>query len=99
MQIDAQLVRDLFACCRKMQQELHFINGQCLAISTFDDKKEMRDRCVGNIAGMTNYIYNGATGFPDVAKTLAAARVELEGQGEWRAFSDYIGFKQEGGEG
>lgn len=97
MQIDAQLVRDLFACCRKMQHELHFINGQAFALKELQDPK-MREKCIENIEGMTEFIYKGADGFPSVAKTLEDARAELQRQGEWRAWSDYVGFrKTEGG--
>lgn len=97
MQIDAQLVRDLFACCRKMQRELHFINCQALALKEFQDPK-MREKCIENIEGMTEFIYSGADGFPSVVKTLECARDELKRQGEWWTWSDYVGFrKTEGG--
>lgn len=93
MQIDAQLVRDLFACCRKMQQALHFINGQALALELFHDDKEKVKLIKGNIEKMTMFIYDGEAGFPDVAKTLEMTRGELEAQNEWMSFSDYVGFR------
>lgn len=99
MQVDAALIRDLFAACRKMQRDLHFINGQALTVASFlESNPALARKAISNIDGMTNYIYSGAEGFPDVAKTLEATREVLKGAGEWMPFSDYVGFRPPEGE-
>lgn len=93
MQIDPQLVRDLFACCRKMQMELHHVSVQALAIQTFIDDRKMVEKCASNIDSFTAYIYRGQDGFPNVATTLEETRAALLECGEWQNWSDYVGFR------
>lgn len=92
MQIDAQLVRDLFACCRKMQQDLRSINGQIFAFEDFFDDSEKGKLFKANIESMAKFIYDGQDGFPEVARTLERTRTALTRQNEWMPFSDYVGF-------
>ena len=104
MEIDPQLVRDLFAGARNMQNKLHSINTQCFALKGIAGrtKHPLLIKAASNVEHYTEYIYKGEDRFPDVAKTLEAAREALRSAGEWKEWSDYIGFydkteKREGG--
>ena len=97
MQIDPQIVRDLFAAGRKMQMELHAINAQCFALRTQaaklkDEGVDRMFKYIENIEADTEYIYKGCEGFPSVAQTLEACSSVLQASGEWKEFSDYTGF-------
>ena len=94
MQIDPQLVRDLFAGARKMQNNLHSVNTQCFALKGLAERSGNRliVKAASNVESYTKYIYKGEEGFPDVAKTLEAARDALRSAGEWKEWNDYIGF-------
>lgn len=94
MQIDPKLVRDLFASARNMQNKLHSINTQCFALKEIagDTKHPLLIKAASNVKSYTEYIYKGEEYFPDVAKTLEAARGALRSAGEWKEWSDYIGF-------
>ena len=94
----AELIRSLFACCRKMQRCLHMINGYTLYLTEVanDITDETTKNVVDNIVGETRYIYDGQEGFPDVAQTLMECRDNLKANGEWKEFSDYVGFYKKG---
>ena len=99
MEIDSKLVRDLWAACRHMQERLHAINGQVWGIK-YGMSKGIADsktlsQYVGNIEEYTGYIYSGDEGFPDVVKTLMAAQDALKKSGDWKEWSDYLGFIKE----
>lgn len=95
MEINPQLVRDLFAAARKMQTDLHSINSQCFALQSLAGKavdNKLLYKAAENIEAFTKYIYDGCEGFPDVSKTLVDCQTALQSGGEWKEWSDYIGF-------
>ena len=105
MHIEGQKVRDLFACCRNMQQKLHSISSQIFALKTFlseingiDEilnKHPLVKKAIENIEHETKYIYSGEENFPNVSEVLNSTREELRHENEWRIWSDYVGFKPE----
>lgn len=92
------LIADLYACCRRMQMQLHDINAQTLCLETIakEMKNPMLDKVKKNIEGYTECIYaeGGYLGFPPIVETIERAAVKLLELGETRHWSDYIGFDE-----
>jgi len=95
---DRLLIADLYACCRRMQMQLHDINAQTLCLESIakEMKNPMLDKVKKNIEGYTECIYaeGGYLGFPPIVETIERAAVKLLELGETRHWSDYIGFDE-----
>jgi hypothetical protein len=93
----ADILKDLFACCRNMQNKLHSINSQVWAVQNYlvEGKVGMASMCVGNIDKETQYIYKGDEYgvFPPIAETLKKTKEFLEERDLFGDFNDYTGFK------
>lgn len=93
-----EIVKDLFACCRHMQNKLHGINAQVCSYRHLRDSPRMTEMCIDNIEGFTRYIYDGDKFgfFPRVDETLKKARALLLEDGAFGDFNDLTGFGKKG---
>ena len=98
MNIEGEKVRDLFACCRNLANNLNHVNSQVYALKVFLGAIEQNPqikKVIDNIEHYTRYIYDGEEGFPFVSDVLETTRAALKEANEWRDWSDYTGFSKE----
>lgn len=97
---DTELIAALWGMVRHLQQEIHAINGQALALGTNEKSKAdpFLSKLADNINGMTECIYNdevskdGTLLFKKPTEILERGAVRLIQLGWKTSWSDYVGW-------